>query len=97
MDHLANAAVSDKTTMNNLTNQITDLVCQNQMLIEQNGLLLKTMANISMANTAMQPQPNNYTQAWQQETKSTYKKTKDKLDPQGYCWYHGYNVVFGHN
>ena len=96
LDHLANAAVSDKTTMTNLTNQITDLIRQNQMLIEQNGLLLKTMANMSMATTAMQSPQNYHTQAWLQETKSTYNKTKDK-DPQGYCWSHGYNVAVGHN
>ena len=96
LDHLANAAVSDKTTVINLTNQVTELIRQNQMLIEQNGLLLKTMANMSMANTTMQSPQHYHPQPWQQETKSYNNKIKNK-DPQGYCWSHGYNVAVRHN
>ena len=70
LDHLANAAVLDKTTLAKLTNEINALslqnkalIKQNKTLIDQNGLLIITIAVVSGAKHYMKP-----------HTKRNYKK-----------------------
>ena len=60
LDHLANAAVLDKTTLAKLTNEISALsmqnkalIEQNEILIDQNGLLINTIATVSGAMQQM--------------------------------------------
>ena len=68
LDHLANVAVLDKTTLAKLTNEISALsmqnkalIEQNKMLIDQNGLLINTIATVSGARQQMKPPPKrNY-------------------------------------
>ena len=49
LGHLANAAISDKTTLANLTIQMALINRQNQLLIEQNGMLIATIAALTGA------------------------------------------------
>ena len=68
LDHLANVAVLDKTTLAKLTNKISGLsmqnkalIKQNKMIIDQNGLLINTIATVSGSRQQMKPPPKrNY-------------------------------------
>ena len=64
---MANAAVLDKTTLANLTNEISALslqnkalIKQNKILIDQNGLLINTIATVSGARQQMKPPPKKH-------------------------------------
>ena len=78
LDHLANAAVLDKTTLTKLTNEINSLLLQNKALIEQNktlidqnGLLINTIAAVSGAKQYMKPPPKrNYKKQGNQSGKA---------------------------
>ena len=84
LDHLANAGITDKGTMNTITEHIKALTNQNNALIEQNGMLITMIAHL--------------TNPKQQTTSNTPKKKgKPSWYPAGYCWSHGFRVNHMHN
>jgi hypothetical protein len=87
LNNLAAAATNEKTTL-------AQLVENNASLTASVAALTASVASLTSAytllNNAKPPAATNAPPAPAQ------KRTKTKLDPNGYCWTHGYMVRVGH-
>ena len=88
LDNLAAAATTERTTLN--------------QLIKTNASLTTTVANLTASVTALTAAytllANKTPSATQQPATGTpAARSKIGLDPNGYCWTHGYKVKLGHN
>jgi hypothetical protein len=100
IDSLAMAATSDRDVMTQLTETNKQLVRTNQQLTDQ---LTRALAELAQHKTPMpyKPKPNPTV-----KPPTPHNGTRPpfdhaawllSLDPQGYCWSHGYKVTTGHN
>ena len=102
LDNLALAATSDRDLVMQLTMNIQELTANNKTLTEQLQKALATNANhvhklgtqTPAATTTETPKKPHH-----KATKApwSHAEWKAKLDPHGYCWTHGYNVLPGHD
>ena len=107
MDNLALAATTDKATVEMLSRQLEQAQQEIMRLLNdnrqmQNMILFRVQAGQPFAPAPAQqlsfppltwptqPQPAKAPGGNQSTTKS-------KLDPNGYCWTHGYRVSIGHS
>jgi hypothetical protein len=87
LDNLASAATTKRTTLN--------------QLVETNALLTTTIATLTASVTALTAAytliANKAAPAALQPTSGTpASRPRVGLDPNGYCWTHGYKVSLGH-
>ena len=86
LDNLAAAATNERTTL--------------QQLIDANATLTASVASLTAAYTllaaAVGKQPTTTGPA-ATSAAGRKKKQRTPLDPNGYCWTHGYRVGVGHN
>ena len=86
LDNLASAATTERTTLN--------------QLVETNASLTTTIANLTASVTALTAAytliANKPAPAAQQPQSGTPATRLRGLDPNGYCWTHGYKVTLGH-
>ena len=88
LNNLASAATTKRTTLN--------------QLVESNASLTTTVAHLTASVTALTAA---YTllstklppTTQQPATGASAARPKVGLDPNGYCWTHGYRVKLGHN
>lgn len=86
-DNLAMAAATDKTTFESLTNTIKALQQELSKTLEDNRRLLKMLEH-------------GYGKPTNSNVEATHpggKGTRLPLDPNGYCWTHGFRVSMGHD
>ena len=93
LEGLANVAAVDKNTVEMLTTTNATLVEElkkNDEIISKltadNSKLIAILAKKAESNNNAQTAPRKFT-----------KEEDARFDPKGYCWSHGYRVVFGHN
>jgi hypothetical protein len=97
LDNLALAATTDRNIVSQLTESNKQLTKTNKLLIEQlrtsieaNNVLIKKMGSKKQspapAPATSGGRPPFDRQAW-----------LASLDPNGYCWTHGYKVTIGHS
>jgi hypothetical protein len=93
------AATSDRDVMTQLTSTNKELVQTIHQLTEQLG---KAQAELAQAKQQQVPKQksntnNKPTPHHGARPKFDHAAWKLTLDPDGYCWSHGYRVVCGHN
>jgi hypothetical protein len=95
LDHLALAATTDREVVHQLA-QADQPTITNKNLTKQIQPLLKTNATLvnKMGSTNSTPPPSAGTNGRQPFDKASWEA---KLNPKGYCWTHGYQVLLGHN
>lgn len=92
LDNLAMAATSDRDIVAQLTTSNAALSAANKSLTEQLQVQTSTFA----ALLTQASQSRNGTDGNRDYEAERRKKYEAKLDPNGYCWTHGYRVVKGH-
>ena len=84
LDNLALAATADRDIVAQLTESNLQLTTTNKLLTEQLQAALKQLSN----------QPTEKTS--NQTDRHDGRRGQIVMDPKGYCWTHGYQVVMGH-
>jgi hypothetical protein len=96
LDNLALAATTDRDIVQQLTSSNQQLMATNKLLSEQLQVALKT--NATLVQKIGTPPPTNTPPTTATKRKAfNQAKWEAKLDPNGYCWFHGYRVLHGHN
>jgi hypothetical protein len=93
LDNLAMAATNDRDVVNMLTKNNEVLVSANKMLVEQLKAaleLVKTVAKKGGTGTGTDRPPR------ERKPRMTNAEFEAALDPNGYCYEHGYRVTKGH-
>jgi hypothetical protein len=99
IDSLAMAATTDHDVMAQLTLTNKQLVQTNQHLTEQLGKALAELAQ-HKKQQGSKPKPTTTTKTPPQtgaRPPFDHAAWLLSLDPEGYCWSHGYRVICGHN
>jgi hypothetical protein len=94
---LALAATTDQKNVAHLTHANDQLANTIKTLTEQlQKLLATTNANLvnKIGTTLPTTSPTTSTNGCKPFDQSSWEA---KLDPEGYCWTHGYRVLMGHN
>ena len=86
LDNLALTTTNDRTIIAQLTEANAVLSRVNLTLMEQITEVIQTMNANKLQNSGNDEQK-----------RAKVKKIEEKLDPNGYCWTHGYKVAKGHN
>jgi len=91
LDNLAAAATTERTTL-------TQLIENNATLTANVGTLTTSIAALTSAYTLLANGHTPNTQpAAPTATPTVRRQPHPSLDPDGYCWTHGYRVKRGHN
>ena len=90
LDNLVNAATNDRDIVNTLTKNNEKLVSANKVLVEQLKAALELVK--TMANKAGVEVPTTPTRG-KRLSRAEFEAT---LDPNGYCYEHGFCVTKGH-
>ena len=88
IDNLAMATTADKTT-------ITELVEANKKLTETNAELVAQL-KLALGNKCIEVPTPEPAQTKAKTLHDRWLAYEAKMDPNGYCWTHGYRVVRGH-
>ncbi len=95
LDNLALAATTDREIVHQLTTSNQQLTTANKMLTEQLKQALTTNAMlVQKLGTTTGNVPTNSTGGRKPFNQAEWES---KLDPNSYCWSHGYKVLMGHN
>jgi hypothetical protein len=105
LDNLANAATNDRQVVTQLTASNHTLSEANKALTIQLQQALATITTLTTANNNKTSERNTSHQNKQTPAATTFTGRKPfnhkewlaSLDPEGYCWTHGYKVVKGHS
>jgi hypothetical protein len=97
LDNLALAATTDRDIVAQLTKTNQQLTTTNTLLTEQLSKSIATIAQLVKKleqnnNTSMPKNPTN-----PGRHRMTRAEWEANLDPNGYCWSHGYRVQKGHS
>ena len=100
LDNLAMAAMNDKDIVTQLTQTNATLTQSVKDLVEQlkvaNAMNTTLLAKIGSNTLTVPPRPPT-TGGGQPRPRKTRAEWLATLDPDGYCWTHGYRVTKGHN
>ena len=98
LDNLALAATTDRVIVLQLTTSNQQLTNANKLLTEQLQQVLATNATLVTklgTQTAVTPPGNNNHRGGRKPFNQA--EWESKLNPDGYCWTHGYRVQHGHS
>jgi len=97
LDNLALAATQDRDIVQQLTITNQKLVATNQSLTEQLCQALLTNDKLVSKLGGTTPVISNTTKTTRGRQPFNQAEWELNLDPNGYCWSHGYRVLMGHN